>query len=42
VQETKPASAQRWTITIIPSVPKAKPGMGRPAPRTRAFAEDLY
>ncbi len=43
VQENKPNSAQRsWTITVIPNVPKAKPGIGHPAPRTRAFMQDLY
>lgn len=42
VQEYKPNGAQRWTITIIPSTPKAKPGIGRPAPLARAFAEDFY
>ena len=42
VQENKPADAQGWTITIVPSAPKAKPAVGRPAPLARAFAEDLY
>ena len=42
VQENKPADAQCWTITIVPSAPKAKPTVGRPAPLARAFAEDLY
>jgi hypothetical protein len=30
----------RWTITIVPSVPKIN--VLRPAPRVRAFVEDLY
>jgi hypothetical protein len=30
----------RWTITIVPSAPKAH--ALRPAPRIRAFVEDLY
>ena len=42
VQENKPNGAQRWTITIIPNVPKASPGVGHPAPRARGFVEDLY
>jgi hypothetical protein len=42
VQENKPNGGQRWTITIIPNVPKAKPGVAHPAPRARAFVEDLY
>jgi hypothetical protein len=31
---------QRWTITIVPGVPKVN--VLRPAPRVRAFVEDLY
>jgi hypothetical protein len=31
---------QRWTITIVPTAPKTN--MLRPAPRARAFVEDLY
>lgn len=31
---------QRWTITIVPSAPKTN--VLRPAPRVRAFVEDLY
>jgi hypothetical protein len=42
VQENKPNGAQCWTITIIPNAPRAKPGIGRPAPVARAFAEDFY
>ena len=42
VQENKSGGAQRWSITIIPNLPKAKPGIGHPAPRVRAFAEDFY
>ena len=41
VREHKPNGAQRWTITIVPNLPKAKPGIGHPAPRARAFAEDF-
>jgi len=32
----------RWTITIVPSMPKIKPDQLRPAPRVRAFVEDFY
>jgi hypothetical protein len=31
---------QRWTITLVPSEPKTN--ILRPAPRVRAFVEDLY
>ena len=30
----------RWTITIVPSVPKI--AMPRPAPRVHSFVEDFY
>jgi hypothetical protein len=33
---------QRWTITIIPSAPKVRAEVSRPAPRARAFVEDFY
>ena len=42
VLENKSCVPQRWIITIIPSVPKAKTDILRPAPRMHAFAEDLY
>lgn len=42
VLENKSGNPQRWTITIVPSPPKEKPAMLRPAPRVRAFAEDFY
>ena len=42
VLESKSSPPQRWTITIIPSVPKTRTDMLRPTPRVRAFAEDLY
>ena len=42
VLESDSASPQRWTITIIPSVPKARAEALRPTPRVRAFMEDFY
>jgi hypothetical protein len=42
VLENKSSIPQRWTITIVPSVPKAKTDVLRPAPRVRAFVEDFY
>jgi hypothetical protein len=42
VLENKSSVPQRWTITIVPSVPKARTDVLRPAPRVRAFVEDLY
>jgi len=42
VLENKTSVPQRWIITIIPSAPKAKADILRPAPRMHAFAEDLY
>jgi hypothetical protein len=42
VLESKSSAQQRWTITIIPSVPKTKSDMLRPNARIRAFAEDFY
>jgi hypothetical protein len=32
----------RWTITIVPTTPKIKAEILRPAPRHRAFVEDFY
>jgi hypothetical protein len=40
VLEKESSVPQRWTITIVPSPPKAKAGTLRPTPRTRAFADD--
>jgi hypothetical protein len=42
VLESKSGSPQRWTITIVPSLPKIKVDALRPAPRVRAFVEDFY
>jgi hypothetical protein len=42
VLENKSGIPQRWTITIIPSAPKVKADVLRPAPRVRVFAEDFY
>ena len=41
VLESK-STPQRWTITIVPTVPKPKTDVLRPAPRVRAFVEDFY
>jgi hypothetical protein len=41
VLENESGIPQRWTITIIPSLPKRH--VSRPlAPRVHSFAEDLY
>jgi hypothetical protein len=42
VLENKVSLPLRWTITIVPSVPKAKVDLLRPAPRVRAFVEEFY
>ena len=42
VLENESSIPQRWTITIIPSVPKVRAEVTRPAPRARAFVEDFY
>jgi hypothetical protein len=42
VLENKSSIPQRWTITIVPTVPKVKTDILRPAPRVRAFVEDFY
>jgi hypothetical protein len=42
VLECKASVPQRWTITIVPSTPKAETSMIRPSPRVRAFTEDFY
>jgi len=41
VLEKKSSNPRRWTITIVPSPPKERTVMLRPAPRVRAFAEDF-
>jgi hypothetical protein len=42
VLECKLNVPARWAITIVPSEPKIKTNVLRPAPRVRAFVEDLY
>jgi hypothetical protein len=43
VVETASSKPPRWTITIIPSPPKAaKAAALRPAPRAHMFAEDYF
>ncbi|MGA7805181.1 hypothetical protein [Bradyrhizobium sp.] len=42
VMEKESSIPPRWTITIIPSQPKAKAASLRPAPRIRPFAEDYF
>jgi hypothetical protein len=42
VLENKASVPLRWTITIVPSVPKAKVDLLRPTPRVRAFVEEFY
>ena len=42
VQELESSTPQRWTITLVPSRPKAPTMALRPAPRFQTFAEDLY
>jgi hypothetical protein len=42
VVENKSALPQRWIITIVPSAPKARADILRPAPRVRVFVEDFY
>jgi hypothetical protein len=39
VMEKEASVPPRWTITIIPTPPKAQPAL-RPGPRVRPFAED--
>ena len=41
VLESKSSVPARWTITIVPSKPKMKTPMLRPAPRVHVF-EDFY
>jgi hypothetical protein len=42
VMEKESSIPPRWTITIVPSEPKAKNAALRPGPRARPFAEDYY
>jgi hypothetical protein len=42
VLECKPSIPQRWTVTIIPRVPKVVTDVARPRPQIRTFAEDFY
>jgi hypothetical protein len=42
VLEHKSSVPARWAITIIPSAPKVKTNVLRPAPRVRVFAEDFF
>jgi hypothetical protein len=42
VLESKSSIPVRWTITIVPTTPKIKAEISRPAPRVRAFVEDFY
>jgi hypothetical protein len=42
VLECKLNVPARWAITIVPSQPKIKTNILRPAPRVRAFVEDFY
>jgi hypothetical protein len=40
IVESKSNNSSVWVVTLVPSPPKAN--ALRPAPRLRAFAEDLY
>jgi hypothetical protein len=42
VLECKLNVPARWAITIVPSEPRIKTDILRPAPRVRAFVEDFY
>lgn len=42
VLEQESTIPPRWTITIIPNVPKEEPKMLRPTSRARPFAEDYF
>lgn len=42
VLESKSSIPTQWTITIVPTEPRIKAETLRPAPRVRAFVEDLY
>jgi hypothetical protein len=40
VLENAKSVPPRWTITLVPAPPKAKPAVLRPGPRFNGFAED--
>jgi precorrin-3B methylase len=40
VLEKESSVPPRWTITIVPSVPKSKTGSSRPNLRIQSFADD--
>ena len=40
IVENKTSNPSVWVVTLIPSPPRS--GTLRPAPRARAFAQDLY
>jgi hypothetical protein len=40
VLENASSVPPRWTITLVPAPPKAKPAVLRPGPRFNGFAED--
>jgi hypothetical protein len=40
VLEKESSVPPSWTITIVPSPPKAKASASRPSPRVRTFADD--
>ena len=40
IVENKTSNPPVWVVTLIPSEPKLKTGMLRPAPRMRAFAAE--
>ncbi len=41
VLENKSGTSHCWTVAIVPGEPKAGADILQPAPRIRAFAEDL-
>jgi hypothetical protein len=40
VLENASSVPPRWTITLVPAPPKARPAVLRPGPRFNGFAED--
>ncbi len=42
VLQNKASIPARWTITVVPSLPKPKVERLRPASRFHTYAEDLY
>jgi hypothetical protein len=40
VVENASSAPPRWTITLVPVTPKARPVVLRPGPRFNSFAED--